>query len=167
MKDIYKNPILYYIGFPIIVGLWPLLVWAVYLPAVQEDAEEQAIQYERAEKIMMEILNLDSDQRLEFSDSNDTAAEFTYGSAVDRVAVLCGIPPSKQKLNTGIIQVVSGQKRQSAHVALKQIDIVTFARFLSEIQLRWPNLQSDRVKLTKEKSLPDTWNVDIEFSYYY
>lgn len=166
MRDIYKNPILYYIGVPIIVGLWPLLVWAVYLPVAQKGIEEQKSQYKRAEPIMMEILTLDP-ERLEFSDSNDTTVEFTYGSAVDRVAVLCGIPPSKQKLNTGNIQIVSGQKRQSAHVVLKQIDIVTFAKFLSEIQLRWPNLQCERVKLAQEKGSPDMWNVDVEFNYYY
>ena len=167
MKDIYKNPILYYIGFPIIAGLWPLLVSAVYLPAAQEDAKEHVTLKKKAEPIMMEILTLDSDRRLEFTDSNDTTIEFTYGNAVDRVAVLCGIPPSKHKLNTGNIQIVSGQKRQSANVALKQIDIVTFSRFLSEIQYRWPNLQCERVKLSKQKDLPDIWDVDIELEYYY
>ena len=166
MKDIYKNPILYYIGVPIIVGLWPLLVWTVYLPTAQKSIKEQTTLYKQAESKMMEILTLDP-ERLEFTDSNDTTIEFTYGSAVDRVAVLCGIPPSKHKLNTGNIQIVSGQKRQSANVALKQIDIVTFSRFLSEIQYRWPNLQCERVKLSKQKGLPDIWDVDIELEYYY
>ena len=32
MKDVYKNPILYYILVPVVVALWPLLVWSVYLP---------------------------------------------------------------------------------------------------------------------------------------
>ena len=166
MKDIYKNPILYYIGVPIIVGLWPLLVWTVYLPTAQKSIKEQTILYKQAESKMMEILTLDP-ERLEFTDSNDTTIEFTYGSAVDRVAVLCDIPPSKHKLNTGNIQIVSGQKRQSANVALKQIDIVTFSRFLTEIQYRWPNLQCERVKLSKQKDLPDIWDVDIELEYYY
>jgi hypothetical protein len=166
MKDIFKNPILYCIVVPIIIGLWPLLVWAIYLPAAHKNIEDQQSQYERAEKIMKEILSLDPD-RLEFADSNDAAMEFTYGSAVDKVARLCNIPPSKYKVSTSMIITTREQKSQSATVDLKQVDIVKFARFLSMIQLRWANLQCERVKLTKKTNLPDTWDVNIEFKYYY
>ncbi len=62
---------------------------------------------------------------------------------------------------------IGGQKSQSANVSLSQIDIVKFAEFLSTIQLRWANLQCNRVKLTKKQGLPDVWDVDIEFKYYY
>jgi hypothetical protein len=168
MKDIYKNPILYCILVPVIVGLWPLLVWAVYLPAAQKNIEEHKSQYERSEPIMMEILTLDPD-RLEFADPNETAMEFTYSSAVDRVANICGIPPSKYKLSTATIIPTREQKSQTATVDLKQLDIVKFARFLSMIQLRWTNLQCERIKLTKKQNLPDNdmWDFNIEFKYYY
>ena len=76
MKDIYRNPILYYIAVPVIVGLWPLLVWAIYLPTAQKDVEEQMSQYEKAEPIIMEIFTLEP-ERLEFIDANNTAADFT------------------------------------------------------------------------------------------
>ena len=166
MKDIYKNPILYCVVVPIIIGLWPLLVWAIYLPAAHKNIEDHKSQYKRAEDIMIEILTLDPD-RLEFADSNDTAMEFTYGGAVDKVASLCNIPPSKYKVSTSMIITTREQKSQSATVDLKQVDIVKFARFLSMIQLRWANLQCERVKLTKKTNLPDTWDVNIEFKYYY
>jgi hypothetical protein len=168
MNDIYKNPILHYTAVPVIVGLWPLLVGALYLPAAQENIKDEMAQYKRAEPIMMEILTLDPD-RLEFADSNDTAMEFTYGGAIDKVAGLCGIPPSKYKLNSAMIIAARGQKSQSANVDLKQVDIVKFAKFLSMIQLRWASLQCERVKLTKKQGMPDsdTWDVDIEFKYYY
>ena len=164
MKDIYKNPILYYILVPAIVGLWPLFVWAIYLPTTEESIEDQLVQYKKAEAIMMEILTLDPDRS---DDVNDAPAEFTYDRAVERVAGTCGIPPSKYKLNPGMPMTTGGQKSQSATVSLRQIDIVKFTRFLWMIQLRWANLQCNRVKLTKKSGLPDMWDVDIEFKYYY
>jgi len=168
MKDIYKNPILYYIVVPVIVGIWPLLVWAIYLPAAQKDVQEQIAQYEKSEPIMMEIYTLEPD-RLEFADANDTAADFTYGEAIDRVARLCKIPPSKYNVSSAMIITTKDKKSQSATVDLKQIDIRKFARFLSMMQLRWANLQCEQLKLTKKQNLPDNdiWDVDLKFKYYY
>jgi len=170
MKDIYKNPILYYIAVPVIVGLWPLLVGAIYLPNAQEDIEEQMDQYEQAEKIMMKILTLEPD-RLEFADADDTAADFTYGEAIDEIASLrvIGIPPSKYNLSSSMVITTRGQKSQSASIDLKEIDIRKFARFFSMLQLRWQNLQCERLKLSKKQNHPDNdmWDVDIELKYYY
>jgi hypothetical protein len=166
MKDIFKNPIFYYILTPVIVCLWPLLVWAVYLPAAEENMIDQQDQFEKAEAIMLEILTLDPDRR-DYTDSNDVEVEFTFDKAVAMVASNSKIPPSKYKLNASAIQTSGGQKVQSATVSLKQIDVVRFAEFLSTIQLRWANLQCNRVKLTQKPGLPDIWDVDIEFKYYY
>lgn len=169
MKDIYKNPVLYYIAVPVIVGLWPLLVWAIYLPNAQKDVEDQLKQYEQAEPIMMEIFTLEPD-RLEFADANDTAADFTYREAINRISNICGIPPSKCTINTSMpITNSSGQKSQSASVDLDEIDIRKFARFFSMIQLRWSNLQCERLKLSKKQNPADNdrWDVDIELKYYY
>jgi hypothetical protein len=52
-------------------------------------------------------------------------------------------------------------------VVLKEVDITKFAKFLSTIQLRWANLQCVKVKLTKKKGLRDTWDVDLDFKYFY
>jgi hypothetical protein len=166
MKDIYKKPIFYYILVPVIVCLWPLLVWAVYLPAAEKNNEDEQTQCKKAEAIMMEILTLDPDRR-DFTDSNDVGTEFTFDKVVAMVASNSKIPPSKYKLNASAVQTSSGQESQSATVSLKQIDIVKFSEFLSTIQLRWANLQCNRVKLTQKPGLPDMWDVDIEFRYYY
>jgi len=168
MKDIYKNPVLYYIAIPIIVGVWPLLVRGLYLPAAQKDVKEQIAQSERGEIIMLDILNLDP-ERVELADANDAAAEFTYGGAVDWVANICKISSSQYNVNSSLVITANKQKTQSAKVDLKQVGIVRFGRFLSMIQLRWANLQCERVKLTKKEGLADNdvWDVDIEFKYYY
>ncbi len=166
MEDIYKNPILYYILVPVIVGLWPLLVWAIYLPATEKNVIDQQAQYKKAEAAMMEILTLDPDRR-EFADANNVGTEFTYAGAIDNVARASGILPSMYKLSSGMLITSRDQRSQSASVNLKQIDIKSFAEFLDKIQFRWANLQCNRVKLTKKPGLPDRWDVDIEFKYYY
>lgn len=166
MKDFYKNPALYYILVPVVAALWPLLVWGVYLPAAEHSWEEEKSEYEHGQKIMTEILTLDP-ERVKFADANSTSADFDYASAIDKTAALCGIPTADYKLSSGIIITTAGQKSQSAKVSLKGIDITKFAKFLSSLQLRWANLQCSQVKLTKKKGLPDTWDVDLDFKYYY
>jgi hypothetical protein len=37
MREVYKNPMLYYLLIPVLVGIWPLLVWGVYLPRAEQD----------------------------------------------------------------------------------------------------------------------------------
>lgn len=166
MTDIYKNPTLYYILVPIIVALWSLFIWGIYLPDAESNWRDEKTQYKKAQSVISEILTLDPD-RLEFADSKTNAAEFDYAVAVEKIASLCKISSTNYKLSSRPIIDSGGQKSQSAQVALKQVDIVKFAKFLSTIQLRWANLQCAKVKLTKKKGLPDTWDADLEFKYYY
>jgi hypothetical protein len=167
MNNIHKNPILYYIAIPVLIGIWPLLVWAIYLPKAQEDLDQNLKIYKRqAEPIMMEILNLDPG-RLDSADPNENTAEFNYDTVVDRIASLCGIPPSKCKLDARMPQETSNQKSQSANVTLSQVDITTFTRFLTTIQMRWPNLQCTNITLSQKAGLPDIWDVSLDFKYFY
>jgi hypothetical protein len=166
MKDILKNPILYYILAPALVALWPLLVWGVYLPSAKNAWQTESKQYEKAQNTINEILAIDPD-RLNFADTQNTNAEFDYVSAIDKTSAACGIPTSDYKINSGIIITSAGQKSQSAKVTLKGVDITKFAKFLSTLQLRWANLQCSQVKLTKKKGLPDSWDIDLDFKYYY
>lgn len=168
MRDIYKNPILYYVAVPVLVGLWPLLVWAVYLPAAQDSVAEQMDQYKQAELVMMEILTLDP-ERLEFTEPNETDTEFTYDGAVFSVANSCNISAGNRAVHTGIKITTREQKSQTANVDLKQVGIVKFTEFLSKMQVLWVDLQCESVKLTKKENLPgnDMWDVDIKFKYIY
>lgn len=166
MKDIYKNPALYYILVPVVVGLWPLLVWAVYLPRAEKKWTSGVEQHKKAQSLIAEILTLDRD-RLAFADAANSKDEFDYARAVAMVATQCNIPAGNYSQDSGAVIESSGQKSQSAKVVLKDVDIAKFARFLSTIQLRWANLQCAQVKLTKKKGLPDVWGVDLDFKYYY
>jgi len=166
MKDIYKNPILYYILVPCVVALWPLLVWAVYLPAAKRDYEQKEAQYIEAKVTIAKILDSDP-TRLELADPNKNADEFNYDTAVSDVARRCRISAANYTVSSRPARTSSGKKSQSATVDLQQVDIATFANFLSTIQLRWANLECEDVTLTKKKGLTDAWKVDLDFKYYY
>ena len=166
MKDIYKNPIFYYALVPAVIVLWPLLIWSVYLPNARTDWGREKTQYEKAQKIIAEILSLDPD-RLTLAEGKNTSAEFDYAIAVEKTATIHSIPPSSYKLSSGMVITSGGQKNQSARVSLKAVDITRFAKFLSAIQLRWSNLQCAQLKLRKKKGSPDLWDVELDFKYYY
>jgi len=166
MKDMFKNPTFYYIAIPIMVGLWPLLVWAIYLPAAQDKLIYDFKLCKDANDIMLQILTLDP-QRLELVDPNETDTEFSYYREVDRFASLCGIPPSKCDRTSQKATNSSGQRSQTANVKLKEIDITTFTKFMSMIQARWPKLQCNTLKLTQKKGIADVWTIDIEFKYFF
>jgi hypothetical protein len=166
MKELYRNPTLYYAGVPVIVSLWSLLVWGVYLPGAEHEWQAEKAQYGKGQKIISEILALDS-ERLEFANAETATTEFDYAIAVEKTASLCGIPSANYRLSSGVIMTSGGQKSQNAKVVLKEVDITRFAKFLSTIQLRWASLQCVKVKLTKNKGLRDAWDVDLDFKYYY
>jgi hypothetical protein len=166
MKDIYKNPMLYYIVVPCLAALWPLLVWAVYLPAAERNFTEERDQYKEAQVTIAAILGRDP-TRLELADPNKTADKFDYATAVSDVARRCGISATNYTVSTRPIRTSSGKKSQSAAVVLKQVDITSFSEFLSKIQLRWANLECDGATLVQKKGLIDVWKVDLDFQYYY
>ena len=168
MRDIYKNPILYYVSVTVLVGLWPLLVWAVYLPTAQDSVTKQMDLYEEAKLVMRDILTLDP-ERLEFTELNEADTEFTYDGAVFSVANSCNISAGNRTVRTGMKITTREQKSQTANVDLKQVGIVKFTEFLSKIQVLWIDLQCESVKLTKKENLPgnDMWDVDIKFRYIY
>jgi hypothetical protein len=168
MKDIYKNPVFYYILVPVIAVLWPAIIWGIYLPGARGGFGEDKKQYEKAQEVIDELLAADP-ERLNFAGSAEkgASAEFDYATAVQRTAEFCSVPPGSYKLSSGIIIVSQGQKSQSANVSLKEVDIIRAARFLSAIQLQWSGLQCTKVTLRKKKGLPDSWDVGLTFKYFY
>jgi hypothetical protein len=141
-------------------------MWGIYLPDVEQAWQAERAQYSKAQKVITEILAIDPD-RLDFADAKTATAEFDYASAVEKTAGLCKIQSTSYKLSSGVIITSGGQRSQNAKVALKQVDMTKFAKFVSTIQLRWANLQCTKVKLTKKKGLSDAWDVDLDFKYYY
>jgi hypothetical protein len=166
MKDIYKNQYLYYILIPAVVAIWPLLVWAVYLPGAEHNLNNDIDEYNKAQKTIESILSLDVD-RLKLADAKKDTTEFDYVNEVYRIAALSGIQQTNCKVNSGIIMKSGEQKSQSAKVTFTEVDIVRFTKFLSTIQFRWADLQCTKVSLNKKKGMPDSWEAELAFIYYY
>ncbi len=166
MRDLYKNPIFYYVLVPILAGLWPLLVWGVYLPKAEKAWEDDRKLYNEATASIVEILEKDPD-RLKIVEESKSLGKFAYAEAVDRAANLCQILSSNYTLSTGSM-VTSGKKEsQQARVNLMDVSIVQAAKFLSTIQSMWVNLSCERIRLTKKPGMPDRWDMDLTFQYHY
>jgi hypothetical protein len=100
--------------------------------------------------------------------TNLVPREFSYTDEVYRVANLCKIPTSGWVCTAGNIMVSSGKKRQDARVKLTGVSIAQTAKFLWTIQSMWPSrLTCENVKLQAKKGMPDQWDVDFSFLYYY
>ena len=166
MKNIYKNPTLYYILVPVVLALWPLIIGGIYSQEAKRNLNKEKNNYKVARSKVAEILTLDGG-RLDFSDPKTGASEFDYVDAVDKVADLCKIPETNYQLSSKPISTREGQKSQNCYVVLKDVKIATFGDFLSTIQLRWARLRCVDVRLTRKKGLPDTWRADLNFKYYY
>ena len=110
MKDMYKNPVLYYILVPCIAALWPLLVWAVYLPAAENGLKKGIAEYKAAQVTIESILELDS-TRLENGDPNKAAEKFDYATAVSDIARRCkNIPATSYTVSSKPVRVSGGKK---------------------------------------------------------
>jgi hypothetical protein len=166
MRDLLKNPILYYALAPVLVGLWPLLVWGVYLPRAQRALGLDGNQYESAKNCMIEILNLDPG-RLEGSGATQGKGKFTYYDAVSRVADRCGISSRNYQCTAGMIARTGGKETQGAKVTLNDVGIILACKFLSTIQSMWVNLECESAELKTNEGTPDSWDVDLSFKYTY
>jgi hypothetical protein len=166
MKDIYKNPLFYYILIPAVAAIWPAVMWGVYLPGTSIALNDDIEQYKKAMQLFEELRNVDP-ERLDFAKEKGAKADFDYAAAVQQTASFCSIPAANCEFSSNAITTSEGQKSQTANVSLKDIDITKAARFLSTIQLRWPGLQCTKINLRKKKGLPDSWDADFTFKYFY
>ncbi len=165
MREIYRNPLLYYVLIPVLVGLWPLLVWGIYLPRAERDLKTEASLCVEGQTQVIEILRIDPERPN--PDKGPGTREFTYASAVDQVANLCKVPSSNYIVNAGAPSTSEGRKRQDARIKLTSVGIIQAAKFLSNMQSMWVTLQCQDVKLQRKKGMPDQWDVDFRFIYYY
>lgn len=167
MKDLHKNPKLYYILVPLVVGFWPLLVWAMYLPDARETLKDELRLAKKGEELAVKILVLDP-ERVDAIDPNKEPIEFSYATAVDKVAGKCGIATTKYKLNTGTAITRDKQKSQTANLRIEDISVLQLAQFISLMQHGWGTLCED-ITLTKVKgeARPDVWTVDLKLNYFF
>ena len=136
MKDIFRNSIIFYLVIPVLAAIWPALVIALYLPAARAQLDNDISNYTDANETMLDILSL-APERTQAQDPNKEEIKFEYDQVVPEIASLCSIQAEQYKLNAHEPIESKVSKTQSAAVTLTDIDITTFAKFLSMIQAHW------------------------------
>jgi hypothetical protein len=165
MREVYKNPMLYYLLIPVLVGLWPLLVRGIYLPRAEEDLKTEGSLCIEGQTQVIEILRIDPERLNPVRGPGKT--EFEFSSAGNQAANLCKIPSSSCQVYAGNKSTSEGRTRQDARIKLTGVGIIQAATFLSNMQSMWVTLQCQDVKLQRKKGVPDQWDVDFRFIYYY
>ena len=164
MKDYYKNPNFYYILIPVAMMVWALLARTVLLPEAEAQWQKQVQENKDARLLITKILALDPD-RINYAQQKDKVVEFDYSAAVEQFAKTCRIATSNYKLTARPIVKRGDKKTQIGDLIIKSVDIETFAKFLSSMLIRWPNLQCNQLNFTKLKNAKDLWQVKIKFTY--
>ena len=158
MKDLYRNPIFYYVAGPLLVAVWPLTVAFKYLPEMDQSLEDQKNYYVESETLIEEILTMDPD-RLSYVDVNQGDTAFSYAVVIDKVASSLGI--REVTLN----EQFRTKEGQRAKVKLEDIDIQQCTKFLATLLMRWDNLKCNDFSLTKKREMKDQWTVTMSLAY--
>lgn len=165
MRDLHKNPMFYYILAPVLIGVWPLLVWAVYLPRATEGGTADEKSFADAVTACTEILTFDP-ERLKIK-GDEQGRRFAYPEAIDSAANVCNIPSGNYVYNANPIIKISGKEVQACRVSLDGVGIVQIGKFLSRLQSVWVNLTCEKIALKRREGMPDQWDVDLDFKYTY
>jgi hypothetical protein len=165
MRDLLRQTTLYYVAAPMMLALWPLLIWLVYLPRTADAWETDQKIYAEAWQLAEEILILDP-ERSTYGDEKKSSG-FDYTVAIDAAARKLGISSTNYTVSSKPVQKSPGRKTQDCQIIINEISVAKFAEFLSNLQLTWANLQCQKVTLTKKQGLPDAWKVDLNLKYYY
>jgi hypothetical protein len=167
MKDFYKNPVLYYILVPSVLALWPLSVTFFYLPNTSRSYQDEKTMYEeKAEKLMLDILELDQDRK-PIDDSKEKNKEFDFATALALITSSAGISANNYTFTTRAPLTKEGRKIQTATVEIQKIEIQNFADFLDKMQKRWANLECESIDLDKLKGPPNEWKATVKFKYFF
>jgi len=166
MKEFYKETNFYFIIVPAIAALWAVLTWAVSIPTSEKEWKRNLDHYANAQTQVERILTLDP-ERIDAEKQKDQSAQFDYATSVVKFANAWKIPPSNYSLQDGRDIKRAGRMTKSATIQINPIDMETFTQFLTALMYRWPDLQCDTLKLTKQKDGPDVWKADIKLTYYY
>ncbi len=164
MKDYFKNPNLYYIAVPIAVTAFVIFVIVFSLPAANRKWQKQQKDYERGRQLITNIVRLDP-ERLNYKARKDSSGEFDYSVAVEEITKLVKI--SNCRFSGGKLVKSGGKSIKRADITIDPVDIETLSRFISQILLRWPDLECDRLSIDKLPAGKDSWKATIKFVYTY
>ncbi len=166
MKDYYKQANLYYAAVPLVATVFVIFVAAISLPAASRKWKNKQEDYSKAEDLIRKIVALDP-ERLNYKAKKGSSGEFDYSTAVVEITKLVKITSSNYSLRGHRETTSGGKLRKSADITIEKVNIETLARFISQILLRWPDLQCDRLSIDTDPGGKDLWKATMKFVYTY
>ena len=76
-------------------------------------------------------------------------------------------PPATARTRPATSSFPAARNARMRRVKLTDVGIVQAAKFLSTMQSMWVTAHSARTSSSKKKGMPDQWDVDFSFLYYY
>ena len=166
MRDYYKKANFYYAAVPLVAIVFVLFVAAISMPAASRKWKNKQADYLKAKELIEKIVALDP-ERLNYKAKKGSSGEFDYSTAVVEVTTLVKIAESNYSLRGHGVTKSGGKLRKSADVTIEKANIETLSRFISQILLRWPNLQCERLSIDTDPGGKDLWKATMKFVYTY
>ena len=167
MKIDFKNPNVYYIGVPVLAGLWAILAGFVFYPSSIEAWDKSRTDFESVEKQIKQLVTLQPKRLAYKVDEKAEPEDFDFTKTINDFARVFSISDSNYNLTVRGQTKRAGRQTRSATIVIKTIDIEKLAQFLSAMLLRWPELKCEVLSFEKVKNTKNNWKVNMSLTYYY
>jgi len=164
VDDILKRPNLYFVIILAVSLVWTVIVLLIMLPSANNELDRAVSASQQISEYCDEIFKLDP-ARLNYSEIRKDVGQFSYATAIDRVASKHGIRPADYDLRSEQVRNFRGNTTQGATITVRGVSISNFAAFISELLEIWTDLECENIRLNTNKDKPDDWNITVKFNY--
>jgi hypothetical protein len=164
VQDMLKNKMVYYFAVPVVLAVWTMYNSLYLLPKYYEQYTRNVTDYHDAQPLIAKIIELAPERLVQAREKDQ---KFDYDKAIDKAAKLCGISASKITPNIRGVMNLNRQNVQDATIAINDVKITQLSKFVAISLHLWPDLECQRLKLTRLKGPKDSWKADMAFRYFY
>jgi len=134
------------------------------LPAADKKWDKSQSDFNKAQDLIAKIAALDPD-RLNYKAEKAGGSKFDYSSAIEEIAKIVAIPSSSYSLVARRPATSGGKEKKSADVTISTVDIETLAKFISQMLLRWSDLECDLLSIDRLPAGKNNWKAVMKFTY--
>jgi hypothetical protein len=167
MKELLKNPNLYYIAAPVAAGLFTLAAALVFYPGAAGQWQDSETEFNEARNWAEKLLTAQPERLAYKVNEKNTSENFDFTVVINDFARAFEISPSNYTTSVKGEVRKQGKRARSATVSIKIIDIEKLCKFLSTMLAYWPDMECDVLSLDKGKAGKDDWKADMTLTYYY
>ncbi len=164
MNDYLKNPIVYCILVPSVIALWMAYTLLIAMPNSAKAYAKAEKTFKDSQPLIDKVIALAPEKIIQ---AGKNGKAFDYDNVISKVASVCRIPASSVTPNIRGKVKQNRQEIQDATVVIADVTVSKFATFLSLSLNMWPDLQCERLKMTRLKGPKDNWKADVNFRYFY